>query len=272
MRKNHFNRNKWGQILGTVTNALELLDLFRRDRPLIGLSDIARLSGVNKATCFRMLSEMQSFGLVEQITNTKEYRIGPAVLRLAALREEVAPFKAVIEPILAELAEATGESVHVSLLSGERIELVHFAYSSHHGTRVMMNDADQLPFHASSSGMAILAFAPEPLRERVLSRPLERFTPGTVVDPDHLRARLADIRTNFRAESDGSFEADVNSYAVPLFNTQGACMGALAVAAPASRMDAALRAKIIAQIHPAAFKIMDRRGGMPPADMKNITL
>lgn len=250
--------------MGTVAKALELLDLFRRDRPQIGLSDLARLSGVNKATCFRLMSELQDYGLVEQIGPTREYRIGPAVLRLAVLREEVAPFKEVVVPVLAALAESTGESAHVSVLAGDRVELVHFAYSSQHGTRVMMHDADQLPFHASSSGLAILAFAPEPLRERVLGRPMPRFTELTETEPSAIRARIDEIHRTGYAESAGGFETDVHSIAVPLFNARSVCMGGLAVAAPSARMTEDLRSKIKTEITAAALHIMQLRGGVPP--------
>ena len=73
--------------MGTVSKALDLLNLFNRAQPLIGLSDLSRLAGVNKATCYRLMSELQAHGLVEQVGSGREYRLGPAVLRLAALRE-----------------------------------------------------------------------------------------------------------------------------------------------------------------------------------------
>lgn len=250
--------------MGTVAKALELLDLFRRDRPQIGLSDLARLSGVNKATCFRLMTELQDYGLVEQIGPTREYRVGPAVLRLAALREEVAPFKEVVVPILSALAETTGESAHVSLLAGDRVELAHFAYSNQHSTQVIIHDADHLPFHASSTGLAILAFAPEALRERVLGRPMPRFTELTETEPSVIRARIDEIHRTGYAESAGGFETDVHSIAVPLFNGQSKCIGGLAVAFPAARMTEELRSKIKTDLTAAALRIMQLRGGHLP--------
>ena len=59
--------------MGTVTKALTLLDHFTLARPLIGLSEVARLAGVNKATAFRLLSELQSAGFVEQAGSAREY-------------------------------------------------------------------------------------------------------------------------------------------------------------------------------------------------------
>ena len=50
--------------MGTVGKALDLLDLFTHQQPQMGLSQIARAAGLNKATCHRLLTEMESRGLV----------------------------------------------------------------------------------------------------------------------------------------------------------------------------------------------------------------
>lgn len=95
--------------MGTVTKALELLNLFTKGRPLIGLSDLARLADLNKATCYRLISELCDFGLVEQIGTAREYRLGPAVLRLSALREAQVPTREAAMPVLQALAQKTGK-------------------------------------------------------------------------------------------------------------------------------------------------------------------
>ncbi|MDZ4137053.1 MAG: helix-turn-helix domain-containing protein, partial [Paracoccaceae bacterium] len=55
-------QNQRRRQMGTVSKALVLLGVFTRQRPLVGLSDFARLSGMNKATCHRMLTELTEFG------------------------------------------------------------------------------------------------------------------------------------------------------------------------------------------------------------------
>jgi len=89
--------------VGTVSKALDLLDLFSRAQPLIGLSDLSRQARVNKATCYRLMSELQSYGLVEQIGSGREYRLGPALLRLAALREAAVPTRDATLPLFRRL-------------------------------------------------------------------------------------------------------------------------------------------------------------------------
>lgn len=251
--------------MGTVGKALELLDLFTRVRPQVGLSDIARLSGVNKATCHRLMTELESYGLVEQVEPSREYRVGPAVLRLAVLREETVPYKSIVQPVLAGVTDSTGESAHVSMLVGGRVELVSFAYAQRHGTRVILHDAEILPFHATSSGLVVLAHGPAALQKEVLGTRLAALTPKTETDPARIREWLGEIRANGYAESVGRFEDDVHSVAAPVFASGGDCIGALAIAAPATRVDQGLRALMIAEAIRGAGELTLKWGGQPPA-------
>lgn len=253
--------------MGTTSKALTLLDLFTRSRPQIGLSELARLSGTNKATCYRLMSELVEHGLVEQVVSSKEYRIGPAVLRLAALREATVPTREAALPILQALAAATGETAHMSHLVAGQLVTLSFAYPAAHGMRVMMEDADRLPFHATSSGHAVLGWMEDAALARVLEGPLAT-APGLVpvLAPD-LRAHVAAARARGWAETANTFEADVSSFAVPLFDAQGQVQGALAVAAAAPRLTDAARVTIPRQLIAAAREIMALWGGHPPAEL-----
>lgn len=241
--------------MGTVGKALDLLDLFTRGEPQLGLSQLARVSGLNKATCHRLLTELESRGLLEQTGPAREYRLGPAVLRLSALREAAVPTREAAMPALRRLAEATGETAHLSHLVAGKLQTLAFAYASRTGVRVMMEDADVLPFHATASGAAVLAHHPDP-------EPLIAAAP----DPETLRARIRDARARGYAETLSTFEKDVHSLAVPLFDATGACTGALAVAAAAPRMTPDLHATIIRELALAGAEITELRGGPPPIE------
>lgn len=234
---------------------------------MIGLTDFARLAGLNKATCFRLLAELQEHGLVEQVGVAREYRLGPAVLRLANLREAIVPRKAAALPVLRALAEATEETAHLTMIEGEKLGMLAFAYAAAHATRVTMADAEVLPFHATSSGLAVLAFCEAGLRDRILGQTLRRYTPGTETDPAALRARLTQTRAVGIAESNAGYEAEVHSFAAPLFDASGLCIGAVAVAAPSSRMTARLRDVICAELPKYAVEIVRLWGGVLPESL-----
>lgn len=252
--------------MGTTTKALSLLNYFSRARPLIGLSDMARLSGLNKATVHRLMGELAEAGFVEQAGTGREYRLGPAVMRLAALREHAVPMRDVAASVLRDLSDATQETAHFSLMQGQTLSTVAFAYSPVHGTRVTMEDAEVLMLHATSSGLTVLAYSAPEVVERVLSAPLAARTDQTITDPDRIRAILDEIRAVGVAESVSGFEEDVHSHAAPVFDAEGVAMGAIAVAAPTARMDAGLAALIRRAVKAEGLRLTAMLGGLTPRD------
>lgn len=257
--------------MGTTSKALSLLDLFSQETPDIGLSDIARRAGMNKATAFRLMTDLAAQGFVEQSGTARAYRLGPAILRLAALREATVPMREVAMGVLKSLSQATGETAHVSLLQVDQLSTLAYTYSNTHGTQVRMEDAKILPLHATSSGLAVLAFSPTEFVDRTLSQPLAASTADTITDPAKIRDQLERCRLQGFAVSVGGFEQDVHSYAAPFFDARAACIGAVAVAAPVARMDDALQSKIQREVLKSASRLTRLLGGLPPAHFQPVT-
>ncbi len=254
--------------MGTTSKALSLLNFFSRATPEIGLTDMARLAGMNKATTYRLLTDLAAHGFVEQAGTGREYRLGPAFLRLSALREAAVPMREVAVDVLKSLSIATGETAHMSLLQGGQLSTFAFTYSDAHGTQVRMEDAEVLTLHATSSGLAVLTFSPADLVDQVLSQPLKALTPETVTDAAQIRQQLDQCRQQGFAVSIGGFERDVHSHAVPVFDSRSNCIGAVAVAAPVTRMDDALQTLIQQELLGSAVRLTRLLGGFPPAHFR----
>ena len=252
--------------MGTVSKALSLLNYFTRARPEIGLSDLARLTGMNKATVYRHMSEMAELGFVEQTLTGKSYRLGPEVLRLAALREAAVPLLEVARHHLKRLSDATDETAHLSIMRGQQLAALSHQYSTRHGTRVTMEDAEVLSFHGTASGLSILAFADPEFQKLVLDQPLFAHTNATETDPDRIRARLSAIRDTGFAQSIGGFEEDVHSIATPVFGADSLPIGALALAVPVGRMTDQMIALAQQELAICASDLTRRIGGFPPSD------
>ncbi len=253
--------------MGTTSKALALLNYFDRAHSLIGLSDLARMSGTNKATCFRLMSELVEHGLAEQLPESRGYRIGPAVLRLAALRDAAVPLRDLALPILQRLAHTTGETAHMSHLVGGKLATLAYAYSAAHAMKVMMEEADVLPFHATSSGFAVLANLPPQIADAILAQPMVAVTKATPTRPEDVRTRLAEMRRVGYGRTADTYEADVASIALPLFDARGACTGAIAVAAPVTRLTPAATAKTLTALIAAARETMAAWGGQLPPEL-----
>ena len=173
---------------------------------------------------------------------------------------------AVVSAVLRELSEETGETTHLSLLQGDQLASLSHAYAPQHATKVMMEDAEVLTFHGTASGLAVLGFAEPGFAERVLNGPLEARTAHTQTDPAAIRALIADVRASGMAQSVGGYEAEVHSHAVPIFGPDRAVIGALAVAAPTSRMSEAQKQAIPEALRAAGLALTQRIGGVCPPE------
>ena len=105
--------------MGTVGEALALLDILAGSQARLGLTEIARRADYDKATTPRLLVELKSAGFVEQDDDSRDYLLGPTLLMLGRVREERFPFFRIAQPVVRALAEASGESAHASEYGGD---------------------------------------------------------------------------------------------------------------------------------------------------------
>ena len=250
--------------MGTVDKALSLLDYFSESQPEIGLSELARMAGHDKATVLRLMTALAARGFVEQNAMTRDFRLGPAPLRLAHIRETSLPQRASARPILERMSAESGETVHLLLLGRNHLETIDFIETSAHAMRVYMDAGERIPLHASASGIACLAHMPEEDAKGALSGVLQRYTDHTVTDAAEILSRLDGVRQAGIAEIDRGFEDGVYGMAAPIFASDGSVTGAVGIATPSSRVTDAFRNKAHAIIRQAANDITRAWGGVPP--------
>ncbi len=252
-------------MMGTVDRALGLLRHFSVQTPEFGLSDLARKAGYDKTTTLRCMTALERNGFVEQHPTTKKYRLGFAPIALARIRERSFPIQSVLKPHLDRLAATTGETAHATLLSGRSLMTVAISEPDR-ATRVHVDPSAQLPIHATASGLAIAAFMPEEqLPSLGLSGPLRRFTDRTPASAEDLKPWLEECRRRGYSRVDQAYEIDVIGTAVPIFGWSDAPIGAIAVAAAASRFDAALADRIVAELLAIGREASREMGGNPDA-------
>lgn len=254
----------------TVHKALTLLDFFSARRPTIGLSEFAKLSDYNKATTLRFLSALESKGFVEQDEETRMYKLGPAFLRFSQLREASFPLTEAVKIVLRDLNAATEETALASVISGDCLASIGLV-ESQRANRVIIEPGISLPFHATASGLAYLAFATPDLVDATLRHDLEVHTTNTITQADVLEEKLETIRASGVAYVDGSFDDGVMGIAAPYFGPSGKVCGSVASALPAVRATpdhTALNERCVRQ---AAQKLTDLRGGFYPEDFPEWT-
>lgn len=248
--------------MSSVTKALDLLSHFSAARAEIGLSQLCRIAKRDKATTYRHLQALEVAGFIEQNPSTRQYRLGPAVLQLAQTREATVPRKASTEGPLFDLTEATGETAHVTVLSGSKVYGLASCDSPRHGTRAII-DIDTFPLHATASGLCALAFGPEDLMDTALAD-LTQFTQATATKPDTLKETVQAIRQTGFGRAKRTYEAEIEGLSAPLFDQTGQFAGAVSVASVATRFTPALEYTIKEHLMIASRDISHNWGGTIP--------
>ena len=246
--------------MGTVSKALSLLDILSGPEARLGLTEIARVAGFDKATTRRLLVELKAEGFVEQDEASRDYMLGPALLRLGRQREARFPFARIAEPVVRALAEATGETAHASEFGGGVLASV-VVQASDKSNRVIIELGERLPLHATASGIAVLAASSPAVVAAALGRPLARFSAGTVTDAARVAALVEEARGRGWSLSDGLKEAGVHSVAAAIRGPKGAPVGAVAVAMPSVRATAEVLARAGASVVQAAGEVSARLYG-----------
>ena len=250
----------------TVDKALSILNLFSETRTAIGLSELARLAGFNKATTRRFLVALEKHGFVEQESTTRAYRLGPGLLRLARVREASIPVAAIVQPVLERLVARTGETAHFSLYAAGSLATIGLVESAR-SNRVMLGKGEAIPLHATASGIAYLAFARPATVDSALGKVLTAFTAHTVTDAGDIRQRLAAVRKQGVAVVKNAYEEGVCGIASPVFDDDGFACGAVAIAAPATRAQRDVIASVQPLIRRAANEITLAMGARPHPDL-----
>lgn len=233
-----------------------MLFFLHREREPQGVSQLARGLGLPKSSAHRLLAALVRRGLVER-DEAGRYRPGVALAALARGALEREPVVAAARPVLESEADALGETVFLVGLRGGRLLVLDQA----EGTgflRAAPRVGTQVPVHATAVGRLYLAFAadalgwPEP--------PLERFTPRTPATAEALAREVARARRQGFAESREEWIPGLSVLAAPLVSG-GRLAAAIAVAAPAQRLEALGRDAVAQRLRAAAERVAARLEG-----------
>lgn len=252
--------------MSSAVKTLNLLKFFSDAQPEIGLTQLCRMAKRDKATTHRHLQDLEKVGFIEQNSQTRDYRLGPIVLQLAQTRERTVPRKVGAKQALKRLADATGETAHVSVLSGQTLYTLDSFESPKHSIRVII-DLPTFPLHATASGLSVLAFGSSELLD-VACENLERFTQHTLKSRSALTDAVEETRSNGFGCANRTFEDEVYSLAVPLFDQTGRVAGAVSLASVASRFTPEADLNIRHNLVSAAHEITRNWGGTIPSALE----
>jgi IclR family transcriptional regulator, pca regulon regulatory protein len=222
--------------VGGFAKGLRVIEAFGEAAPRLSITDVARLTDLDRATARRCLLTLAELGYADY--DGKYFSLTPKILRLGHAYLSATPLPTVIQPHLDQLSDRVGQSASASVL--DDTEVVYIARAAQ--KRVMsinLGPGSRLPAYCASMGRVLLASLSDNDARTILHRSdLRASTPFTKTDPEALLAEFAQVRLHGYAIIDQELELGLCSIAVPLRNARGKTLAALNIGTPAAQVPA----------------------------------
>lgn len=267
-----------------LSRDIEILELLGTDEALrsggLGVSQVAQVTGRDKAVVSRTLATLAEGGLVERDNQTMRYLLGFRLYALAA-HTASATLAQSSRVLLRRLVQATRETSHLCVLRGGNV-LTLLSELSPHDVRTTGWAGTTTAAWRTPSGRALLSdWDEESLgrwyedhgQDRPLVGALDRAEPGffpvldapapgnaPVTDLASLMVELERIREQGYALSDEELEFGVVAASAPVTDLTGRVVAAINVSAPKARIGHRLD-ELGAFVSRAARDLSRRLGG-----------
>lgn len=201
----------------------------------LGITDLANTTGLPKSTTHRLVTALVNEHLLIQDEDSHKYALSLRITALGASILGSHTVRKAARPIMMELRDETGESVHLAVLEGMEVVIID-TEDSYFFARTVSVPGQYLPAHAVSTGKVLLAYQWEPrLREVISHTTLTRYTERTITDPRLLLEELLKVRAQGYAISTSELEESVEAVAAPVFDHLNNVVAAVSISGPGER-------------------------------------
>ena len=217
-----------------ASRVLALLDAFDEAHAVLGVTDLARRSGLAVSTASRLVADLEAWGALARRPDGR-YEVGRRLWQLGLLAPVHRELRDVALPHMQDVLAATGDNVHLAVRDGLEVLYVERI----HGNRavaLVSGTGARLPLHATGVGKVLLAEAPPDVLDRVLVD-LPAVTPYTVTRPAQLRQQLAEVRRRGFARTHDEMTLGTASIAVAVRDAAGQTRAALGIVVTGTRRD-----------------------------------
>src|SRR3954465_11301501 len=226
-------RRRSSDYVQSLQRGLSVIRAFDAEHRELGLSEVARATGLTRAAARRFLLTLVALGYMH--FDGGRFSLRPRLLGLGFAYLASLSLPEIAEPHMEALVAQINESSSLSVLDDTDI-----VYVARVPTRRIMSITlavgTRLPAYATSMGRVLLAALPDAeLEERLARVDVRPFTPRTVKSHAELRKVLDQVRRQGYAVTDQELEQGLRSAAVPIHAASGPVVGALNVPVPGGR-------------------------------------
>lgn len=220
----------------SINKVCRVLSEFRH-KPSLGVTDLARRTGLLPSDVHRILASLRVCGFVEQNPQTKTYRLGVGVMKLGLAAFQRNELREAARPLLLRLSEEVEASAHLAIFDPQEFDIfLADQFDASAEIPFKANFGATAAAHCTALGKAIMANIDPVTALRFLERKgTPRTAPNTITRLDALEAELQ--RTQALGYSLDLEESAPGACCVgaPVRDWTGATIGAISVSMPSQQ-------------------------------------
>ena len=177
----------------SFARSMRVLQLIADSGVAMSRAELVKTCGLTRPTVYRIIDSLEAEALIEA-TGDRRYRLGGRLVSLARLALAQSDIRKIAEPSLARLRDATGETVHLAIRSGDEMVYID-KIESHEVVRMASTIGTRVQFHSSGVGKAYLSAMTIPEADQLIdSIALPAITEFTTTRREVLRKTVRQAR------------------------------------------------------------------------------
>jgi len=232
---------------------------FVAERGWVSAVELSEALSVDRTTGWRLAKSLQRVGWLHLDADSHRYRLGVPLFELGVRVLETFDVRAEARRVMTELVASTGESADLAILDDDSAVFIDKIDGTNE-VRAFTRSGQRAKLHTVAAGKVLLAFMPERDLQAYLDGPLESYTPYTITDATALGRAIEETRRQGWAVNRGELHEEAGALAVPIFDTGGACVAALGLNIPLTRLTDEGIPVLVAELQAAALLITPTTG------------
>jgi DNA-binding IclR family transcriptional regulator len=216
-------------MIQSVKRATDIISLFSSSRTALGITQIAGLLNLNKATTWGLVSTLEKQGFLQQDPETSKYGVGAKLFELGMVYLGNLEVNAKASRSVHELANRTGFNSRVGIWDGGTVLITLLALPKSEDS-LSHQLGPRVPAYCSGVGKALLAYlGEEELQKYLQETELIRHTRTTIVTAEELLDDLKETRERGYSISAEEMIPGVVALGAPIFDRTKRPVGSISL-------------------------------------------
>lgn len=263
------NSKKRNSILQSVQNGMRILQLFTKEKPVWGVTEISHALNLHKSSVSRLISDLTAEGYLQKEKN--KYCLSYSLLYLSGVITTHLEIQRESKELLEELVKEWGETAHIAVLEGTGITYVN-KVECEKPVELLSFIGRKNPVSCTSSGKVLLAYQKKEIIQQVLEEGLPKMGPNSVTNPESLQQQLRMIKKQGYSVCIDEMHEDVISIAAPIKDYTGEVTAAVSIVGTKERMEMKNIDRMIKALVQTGEEISLNLGFIPNAQEKELSV